>query len=146
MPSLFNTFYLYLNLIMKHIHTRTKHNKYLNLILLVQWLSILTMSLFCIYCNFIEIGLLHWVSATKESMSWSQKGLKTPFLWPTNDYFAARTQCDKLFLRKWPKMPKEEAWSKLKILHCIWKAPLRVTSDQAFVRLDQAVPKLQVIC
>ena len=28
---------------------------------------------FGIFCHFVEICLLHWVSATKESLSWSQK-------------------------------------------------------------------------
>ena len=57
----------------------------------------------------------HWVSATKESLSWSQNGQKTPLLWPTNESFVALTQCNELVLRKWPKLLKKVTWSKLKI-------------------------------
>ena len=71
---------------------------------------------FGIYCHFIDIGLSHWVSATKEIFSWSQTRSKTPFLWPTNDSFVALTHCDELVLRKWQKMPEKETWSKLKTI------------------------------
>ena len=42
-----------------------------------------------------------------------KNGEKTPFLWPTNNFFLALTQCDELVLRKWQKMPEIETWSKL---------------------------------
>ena len=57
--------------------------------------------------------LSHWVSATKEPLSGSQKRLKTPFLWPTNGSFVALTQCDKLVLKK---CQKKETCLKLKII------------------------------
>ena len=46
---------------------------------------------FGIYCHFVEIFLLHWVCATKESLNWLQKRSKTAFLWPTNDSFVGLT-------------------------------------------------------
>ena len=45
---------------------------------------------FGIYCHFIEIGSLHWVSATKETFSWSQKRSKNT-LFVTNQWFLCRT-------------------------------------------------------
>ena len=49
---------------------------------------------FFIYCHFTVTYMLHWVSATKETLSWSQKRSKNTFLWPTNESFVALTQCD----------------------------------------------------
>ena len=45
---------------------------------------------FGIYCHFVEICLLHWVSATKESMSMSQKRSKNTFF-VTNQQLLCRT-------------------------------------------------------
>ena len=62
---------------------------------------------FGIFCCFIGICLLHWVSATKEFLVCHKKGKQTPFWWPTSDSFVALTQCDELNLWKWQKMPKK---------------------------------------
>ena len=67
-----------------------KHVWYPNLIFLVQWFSNFTMSSFFIYCYFIEICLLHWVSVTKEILSWSQKTVKNT-LFVTNQFFLCHT-------------------------------------------------------
>ena len=80
-----------------------------------------------IYCHFIDIGSSHWVSATKETFSWSQKRSKTPFLWPTIDSLVALTQCDELVLRKWQKMPKKRNMVKIEN-HCTKKIRLRYLS------------------
>ena len=90
--------------------------RYPNIIFLVQWFSILTLSSFL---AFIAISLkfvfcTESVRHMKHSVG-HKSGKKTPFLWPTNESFFALTQCDKLVLRKRQKMLKKKTWSKLKI-------------------------------
>ena len=49
----------------------------------------------------------HWVG--------HKNGKKKTFLWQTDESFVTLTQCHKLVLRKWQKVPKKETWAKLKI-------------------------------
>ena len=94
----------------KNIHVR-----YTNLIVFVQWFSILTMSYFWHILPFCWNLFVALSQCNKGIIELVTKRSKTLFLWPTNDVFVALTQCDKLVLRKWQKKPKKETWSKSKI-------------------------------
>ena len=89
--------------------------RYPDLILLVQWFSILNMSSFWAFIA-ISLKFVCRTESVRQRKHWvvHKSGQKTPFLWPTYDSFIALTQCDKLVLRKWQKIPKKETWSKLK--------------------------------
>ena len=46
---------------------------------------------FSIYCRFIKICSSHWVSVTKESLVWPQKGYTKKHLFVTNQWFLCLT-------------------------------------------------------
>ena len=83
--------------------------RYPNLNVLVKWFSILTMSLFGIFWHFLRTCLLHWLSATKESLVGHKNVFLKPFLWPTQCFFCRTDSVQRTNeLMKWQYMSRKE--------------------------------------